>query len=135
MSLVAGVTLLLVSLPRFVIPTPHALLPLLGSAVAGGLGQIAMSRAYGLDRAARLSAVSYAGVVITYALDALWFARVPGPHQWAGAALVCIAGVVVSLRSRTHATADVPGHDLHGDHDAGSVTASGRPSGGASWTS
>src|SRR5262249_55110521 len=100
MSLVAGVVLLLASLPRFVIPTPHTWLPLAASAVAGGLGQIAMSRAYGLDRAARLSAVSYSGVLITYALEALWFARFPLAHQWIGAGLVCVAGLVVSLRAR-----------------------------------
>jgi drug/metabolite transporter (DMT)-like permease len=108
MSLVAGITLLLVSLPRFRVPSAHALLPLLGSAAAGGLGQVAMSRAYGLGRAAKLSAVSYAGVVITYAFEAFSFARVPLLHQWIGATLVCVAGVVVSARSRAAADADVP---------------------------
>ncbi len=104
MSLVAGVTMLLLAAPRFVVPGPRALVPLAVSALAGGLGQVAMSRAYGLDRAARLSAVSYAGVVFTYALEALSFARVPGLHQWIGAALVCGAGIVVSIR-RTAAAA------------------------------
>jgi drug/metabolite transporter (DMT)-like permease len=108
MSLVAGITLLLVSLPRFRVPSAHALLPLLGSAAAGGLGQVAMSRAYGLGRAAKLSAVSYAGVVITYAFEAFSFSRVPVLHQWIGATLVCVAGVVVSARSRAAADADVP---------------------------
>jgi len=108
MSLVAGVTLLLVSLPRFAVPSPRAWVPLLASAAAGGLGQVAMSRAYGLGRAARLSAVSYAGVVFTYLFEALLFGRVPRLHQWIGAALVCVAGVVVSARSRAAADADLP---------------------------
>jgi drug/metabolite transporter (DMT)-like permease len=108
MSLVAGVTLLIVSLPHFVIPARHALLPLAASALAGGCGQIALSRAYGLGRAARLSAVSYSGVVITYGLEALWFARLPMPNQWIGSILVCTAGVIVSSRSATAADADVP---------------------------
>lgn len=111
MSLVAGVTLLLVSLPHFVVPPPRAWLPLLASAAAGGVGQIAMSRAYGLGRAARLSAVSYAGVVITYALEVLWFGHAPSPNQWLGALLVCIAGVVVSARSRAPADAEAPAPD------------------------
>lgn len=111
MSLVAGVSLLLLSLPRFVVPTPQTLLPLLGSAAAGGLGQIAMSRAYGLGRAARLSAVSYAGVVITYAFEVLWFAHAPRLHQWIGALLVIVAGVVVSARSRAPADAEAPAPD------------------------
>jgi drug/metabolite transporter (DMT)-like permease len=108
MSLVAGVTLLLVSLPRFVVPAPRALVPLLASALAGGLGQVAMSRAYGLGRAARLSAVSYSGVVITYLLELALFARAPRPHQWLGAGLVCAAGVIVSARSRASADAEAP---------------------------
>jgi drug/metabolite transporter (DMT)-like permease len=108
MSLVAGVTMLLLSLPRFVVPGPRALVPLLAATVAGGLGQVTMSRAYGLDRAARLSAVSYAGVVITYLLETLFFRRAPGLHQGVGAALVCVAGVIVSRRSRAAADADVP---------------------------
>jgi drug/metabolite transporter (DMT)-like permease len=108
MSLVAGVTMLLLSLPRFVLPGPHALLPLLVSAAAGGIGQVAVSRAYGLGRAAPLSAVSYAGVVFTYALEVLLFARMPGLHQCLGSLLVIAAGVVVSNRSRAPAEADVP---------------------------
>jgi len=109
MSLVAGVTMLLLSLPRFVVPGPRALVPLLVSVVAGGLGQVTLSKAYGLGRAAPLSALSYAGVVFTYAMEAISFARPPGLHQWVGAALVIAAGVVVSARSRATADADVPG--------------------------
>ncbi len=108
MSLVAGVTMLLLSLPHFVVPGSHTLLPLLVSATAGGVGQIAMSRAYGLGRAAPLSAVSYAGVVMTYALEAASFGRLPGLHQCLGSLLVIAAGVVVSARSRAPAEADVP---------------------------
>jgi drug/metabolite transporter (DMT)-like permease len=108
MSLVAGVVLLLASWPHFVVPPPRAWLPLAASAVLGGFGQIAMGRAYGLDRAARLSAVSYSGVVITYAFEALWFARAPLAHQWIGAGLVCLAGVVVSLRARANGRAPLP---------------------------
>jgi drug/metabolite transporter (DMT)-like permease len=104
-SLVAGVVLLLVSLPHFVMPNRHAVVPLVVSALAGGFGQVVMSRAYALDRAARLSAFAYAGVVITYALEAVVWGKVPGPHQWLGAALVCLAGVVVASRGRSGARA------------------------------
>ena len=108
MSLVAGVTMLLLSLPHFVVPSAHALVPLLVSATAGGLGQMAMSRAYGLGRAAPLSAVSYAGVVFTYALEVVSFGRLPGLHQCLGSLLVIAAGVVVSAWSRAPAGAGVP---------------------------
>lgn len=109
-SLVAGAVLLLLSLPRFVVPGPRALAPILASALAGGFGQIAMSRAYAYDRASRLSAFAYAGVVLTYALEAITLGRAPVLHQWAGAALVCVAGIVVAGRPR-RAPAQGPGGD------------------------
>jgi len=108
MSLVAGVTMLLISLPRFVVPTPKALAAIALAAAAGGLGQVTMSRAYGLGRAANLSAVSYSGVVITYLFETFSLARAPRLHQLIGAALVCAAGVVVAARSRAQADAEVP---------------------------
>lgn len=64
------------------------------AACAGGLSQIAVTRAYALERAARLGAVSYAGVLLTYTLEALMLARVPTPTQIAGAGLVITAGLL-----------------------------------------
>lgn len=64
------------------------------AAVAGGLSQIAITRAYALDRAARLGAVSYAGVVLTYALEAVLLRRPPTILQLCGAALVVVAGIL-----------------------------------------
>ena len=90
----------LASLPRFVRPAPGTWLPLALSALAGGFGQLAMSRAYSLDRAARMSAFRYVGVVLTYALEAVLWLRVPQGHQLAGAALICVAGVMVAASSR-----------------------------------
>ena len=96
LSLVAGAVLLLVALPRFVVPGARATEAIVASALSGGLAQVAMSRAYSLDRAARMSAYAYAGVAITYALEAAIWRRVPVVHQWIGAALVVVAGVIVS---------------------------------------
>lgn len=64
------------------------------AAVAGGVSQIAVTRAFALERAARIGAVSYAGVVLTYALEALILARAPTVTQLAGAALVVAAGLL-----------------------------------------
>lgn len=102
-SVVAGVVLLLASLPRFVVPGAAAWAPIGASALAGGFGQLAMSRAYRFDRAARLSAFAYFGVAVTYALEALVWHRVPGAHQWLGAALIAIAGMLVTGAWRTFA--------------------------------
>jgi drug/metabolite transporter (DMT)-like permease len=95
-SVVAGAWLLLLSLPHFVLPSPRAWAAIACSALSGGLAQVAMSRAYSLDRAARLSAFAYTGVAITYALEALVWRRIPQPHQWTGAAIVIAAGLVVT---------------------------------------
>jgi drug/metabolite transporter (DMT)-like permease len=97
-SLVAGTLLLLLSLPRFAVPSAAVAVPLALSVIAGGLGQLAMSRAYAFEPAARLSAFAYAGVVMTYAFEAIAWRRVPQLHQWVGMALVCLAGLVVVPR-------------------------------------
>lgn len=102
-SLVAGGTLLLVALPQLSVPHRGAWLPLGTAALMGGVAQVAMGRAYGLQSAARLSAFSYVGVVLTYALEAAYFRRAPMPHQWLGAALVIAAGVLVSMRAAPRA--------------------------------
>lgn len=64
------------------------------AAIAGGVSQIAVTRAFALERAARIGAVSYAGVVLTYALESLILARAPTPLQLAGAVLVVAAGLL-----------------------------------------
>lgn len=97
-SLVAGLTLLAVAAPNLAMPHRGSWLPLLLAALMGGLAQVAMGRAYGLQTAARLSAFSYVGVVLTYALEAAFFHRAPAVHQYAGAAMVIAAGALVSLR-------------------------------------
>jgi drug/metabolite transporter (DMT)-like permease len=63
----------------------------------GGLAQIAMTRAYGLDRAARVSALSYSGVVFTRALAMPIFGEAPSFVQATGSLLVVAAGVFLAL--------------------------------------
>lgn len=67
---------------------------LAAAAIAGGVSQIALTRAYAVDRAARLGAVSYVGVVLTYTLEAVLMHRPPSVLQLVGAALVVAAGVL-----------------------------------------
>jgi drug/metabolite transporter (DMT)-like permease len=67
---------------------------LAAAAAAGGLGQIAVTRAFALERAARLGAVSYAGVALTYAAEAALLGRAPGPLQLLGALLIVAAGIL-----------------------------------------
>ena len=106
-SLVAGGMLLLFSLPTLVRPAPGAWGPIGLSALAGALGQLAMSRAYAMDRAARMSAFGYVGVVFTYGLEALVWRRPPGLHQILGAAMVSGAGIILAFR-RPRVSLDTP---------------------------
>jgi drug/metabolite transporter (DMT)-like permease len=97
MSVTAGVVMLLIALPNLKAIPSAALLPLAASALAGGVGQTIVARAYAREAASRLAAFNYAGVVFTYLLEAALFRRVPEPHQVVGALVVIGAGVVVSL--------------------------------------
>jgi len=105
MSIVAGAVMLLIALPHLA-PIPRAAwLPLFLSALAGGIGQTVVARAYEREAASQLAAFNYAGVVFTYVLEAALFRRVPEPHQVAGALVVIGAGVVVSVMAARRASA------------------------------
>jgi len=99
MSLTAGAVMLVIALPGLRPIPREAWLPLLASALAGGLGQAIIGRAYAREAASKLAAFSYAGVVFTYLLEVALFARVPAMHQVVGALIVVAAGVLVSLHA------------------------------------
>ena len=77
---------------RHVLPTPAAAASLLLAGVSGGLAQIFMTRAYGLDKAARVGAISYLGVVLSQLFGVLALHEFPGVRQLGGAALVVLSG-------------------------------------------
>lgn len=95
-SMVAFVTMLAASIPVWVTPDATGALWLFGTGICGGLAQIAMTRAYTLDRAARVSIISYLGIVLTHALTIPVFGAVPTLWQLSGAALVIVAGAMVA---------------------------------------
>jgi drug/metabolite transporter (DMT)-like permease len=97
MSLFAGVTLLLVALPNLRPVRPSAYWPLLVAALSGGLGQVFVGRAYARAEASRLAAFGYMGIVFTYVLEVVLFARAPLWNQVLGSLMVIAAGVGVSL--------------------------------------
>jgi drug/metabolite transporter (DMT)-like permease len=106
MSIVAGALLGLIASTvhaagamRLATP-PVAWSAVLLAALCGGFAQIAVTRAYANDTAARLGAVSYVGVVLSYSLEAAALGRTPSSTQLLGAALVIVAGVVTVLERR-----------------------------------
>lgn len=78
---------------------PHVVdLPLmLIAGIAGGFAQIAMTRAYALEFAARVSPFGYLTIVFTAALGAVLLHDWPTPLALTGMGLVLAAGAVVTL--------------------------------------
>ena len=79
------------------VPTPRAPL-LLGVALMGAtasLGQLAMTRAYSLDKAARVGAASFAQVLLAVLIDVAVFGRSPQAESAAGIALIVAGGAAL----------------------------------------
>jgi drug/metabolite transporter (DMT)-like permease len=103
-SLVGFTTTLLLSLPVWRTPTPGQAGWLALTGLTGGLAQLAMTRAYALDRATRISALTYAGIVFTYLLAVPIFGERPGPGGALGATCVMAAGLILARSARRQST-------------------------------
>jgi drug/metabolite transporter (DMT)-like permease len=99
-SLVGLATMTLLALPHWRWPDWRGGLLLLGAGVGGGGAQLAMTRAYSLQRAAPVTALSNLGIVFTHLLAIPLFAERPGAGQYAGAVLVIAATGLVAGGSR-----------------------------------
>lgn len=95
-SLVAAAANLAVSIPGWVTPDTTGWLFLLGTGIAGGVGQVAMTRAYALTRAAPLSTLTYLSIVFTYMLAIPIFGERAGGLQLVGAGLIILAGIILA---------------------------------------
>jgi drug/metabolite transporter (DMT)-like permease len=95
-SCVGTLVALLLSIPVWKTPDLGSGLLLLATGMTGGLAQIAMTRAYTLDNAARVSAITYSGIIFTRLFAVPVFGEVPGWIQIAGSALVIAAGVMLA---------------------------------------
>lgn len=100
MSLFAGFVLLLVALPHLRPVRLSACWPLAIAALSGGFGQVFVGRAYARAQASRLAAFGYMGIVFTYVLEVVLFARAPQWYQVLGALMVMAAGILVSLAGK-----------------------------------
>jgi drug/metabolite transporter (DMT)-like permease len=94
-SLWAGAILTVATIPFFVMPTPLQLALLVGSGIFATAAQVAMTKAYALDRAARVGGAGYLGVVFSAAFGLLFFDEALAPTTLAGIALVLLAGTLL----------------------------------------
>ena len=85
------------SLPRF--PT-DLWVPLGVCGVAAAFGQLLMTRAYALDRAAPVAAAAYVGPLWALAADVVVFGVLPGGNALVGGAIIIAAGLWLVLAQR-----------------------------------
>lgn len=97
-SAVATVTMLVVSIPVFRMPSAREALIVAATGLAGGLAQLAMTRAYAHLEATRATALSYAQVLFTYVLAAIAWDGPITPMRMAGASLVAVGGWLATRR-------------------------------------
>jgi drug/metabolite transporter (DMT)-like permease len=95
-STVGLCAMLAFAIPVWVWPDGRGALLLLGAGLTGGGAQIAMTRAYSLQRAAPLAALSGLGIVLTHLLAIPLFGEQPGPWQAAGSILVIAASLMLA---------------------------------------
>jgi drug/metabolite transporter (DMT)-like permease len=95
-SVLATAVTAVFALPTLRAPDAAGAALLVSAGITGGLAQMAMTRAYALERAARLGPVSYLGVVLSHLGGALLLGETTGPAQVAGAALVVGGGLFLA---------------------------------------
>lgn len=106
-SAFAAVTLGLLSLFDLRMPTPRDAAAMIAAGVCAGFAQLAMTRAYALERAARVSGMGYLSVVASAVLGAVVLHEEPAASAVLGMALVVIGGVLVTfVRDDVAAPAD-----------------------------
>jgi drug/metabolite transporter (DMT)-like permease len=97
-SMVASASFLALSLPVWQSPGRLGAAYLLGAGLGGGGGQIAMTRAYSLARAAPVAAMSGLSIVFTYLLAIPVFGERPTAWQVIGSLLVIGASLLLTVK-------------------------------------
>lgn len=102
-SLFAGVTMLVLSIVFDLrMPTLRDAGFMLAAGVCAGFGQLALTRAYSLERAARVSGMGYLSVVASALLGAAVLRERPALSAVAGMVLVMLGGLVVTFLQDPH---------------------------------
>ena len=107
-STFAALTMGVISLFDVRLPTLRDALCMIGAGICAGFAQLAMTRAYALEQAARVSGMSYLSVVASALLGtALLHEPGPGPTAIAGMTLVIAGGLIVTF-ARSRSAPEVP---------------------------
>ncbi len=80
--------------------TARELVGLLAMGALATLGQLSLTRAYALDKAARVGAAGWLQIVIALGIDAVVFARWPEVPTLGGIALLLVSGVLLVSDAR-----------------------------------
>lgn len=99
----SGVTLGLLALPTLVAPTWREALLLAGVSLSATVGQLAMTRAYALDVAARVGGMNYLNIVASLGLAAVVFGERPGGVALGGIGLIVLSGALLIVTGRREA--------------------------------
>ncbi|MBX3234054.1 MAG: DMT family transporter [Labilithrix sp.] len=99
-SVFAAVVLTLLSLFDPKLPSLRDAVCMLLAGICAGVAQLAMTRAYALENAARVAGMSYLAVVASALLGAALLDERPGPTATIGMLLVVAGGVLVTTRPR-----------------------------------
>jgi drug/metabolite transporter (DMT)-like permease len=99
-STIGTVVMTLASIPVWRTPGPREAAVLLATGLSGGLAQIAMTRAYALEKAARVSAIGYSQVVFARLLALPVFGEIPNLVQALGSLLVIGSGGLLTMGHR-----------------------------------
>ncbi|MGX5660055.1 DMT family transporter [Castellaniella ginsengisoli] len=84
---------------------PLALLALVGLGLAGLVGQLAMTRAFGLGSTLLTAALQYVTIIFAALIGVLFWGDRPAPLAWAGMALIIGSGLLSVWRTYTEARA------------------------------
>jgi drug/metabolite transporter (DMT)-like permease len=96
-SLFAAVVLSALAAFHLHVPDAATMGWMIGAGLMGGLAQLALTRAYALEQAARVASVGYLNVVVSALLGALALHEWPGARATVGIGLVVAGGLVVTL--------------------------------------
>jgi drug/metabolite transporter (DMT)-like permease len=105
-SLAATVALLLLGVRELMLPSPRAATLMLAAGLCAGLAQLLMTRAYALERAARVSSMGYLSVVASALLGALALHERPTTQSVLGMGLVIAGGLAVVIAGLRDARAE-----------------------------